>query len=214
MLIPLILSTTAALAGTGPIIDDTPYRELPEIAFPFVEHNQSPRLGLASPTRLYPAPGEEGHYTAVRFDAGAVEWDVRWIEFYAPNSTDFGVTCTTDLDREVKLFVTSGTNPPANPTILSSQTVPARATRTGSVNQIHVDLDTPVEVAPGESLWVAIEMPGSYRTGLGCLSLGALDDDENDYWSNATGAPYSWQILEDFAIFHAALVSIGGYEVY
>lgn len=175
-------------------------------------HNVDPdEIGITN--RVSPFEGEEGHFTAVRFTPSR-GFGVQKVSYVAPVSDQFGVNCTVSDDRLVELYVTTDLVPPKDELPVVSVLVPGIANAPGGDATFDVFLSDTVWVSEGETLFVAIEMPGAYPD-VGCLRTAKASADaiEDEYWSFATEAPYSWVGFDDISglAIWKPLVSISGY---
>ncbi|MCE9573130.1 MAG: hypothetical protein K8W52_08230 [Deltaproteobacteria bacterium] len=111
-------------------------------------------------------------------------------------------TCGTNIAHAVSVFAaTSATTPPPTPD--SPQRIPVEASATDQRTRVvTVALPTPITLTAGQDLYVAVEMdanPG--KTVAICLDgcLIPADDDRN-FWSEQTAAPFTWDSLYSFGI--------------
>lgn len=164
--------------------------------------------------RVYPLSGEEGQFTGVRFTPSGT-FGVQSVDFTAPNSSAFGVTCTVSDDRVVNLYVITGDAPDNNALPDVSVVVPGQPGNPDAAVLFSVLLDKPLWIQSGESVFVAIEHPGAYPS-VGCLTTAAVgpDDKEEEFWSFATSAPNDWTGYEDIGIYEKPLVSVSGIRVF
>jgi hypothetical protein len=174
--------------------------------------------GCLSTNTVYPLSGEEGHLAAGRLTPPAWPFIVESVRYNLSTRTS-SVSCDAGLEHRVDLFVEAGTTPSASPTVAASYTVPASETEDGS-HELELVLDTPIELAEGEHLYVGIEMTGEYPDGVLCLDTCTDDTtSEANWWSNAAETPYdwaelsSWGISGDYRIVAAGLVPEGSVEV-
>lgn len=177
-------------------------------------HNVDPDdIGITN--RVSPFEGEEGHFTAVRFTPSR-GFGVQKVSYVAPVSDLFGVNCTVSDDRLVELYVTTELTPPKDELPVASVLVPGIANAPSGDATFDVLLPDTIWVSEGETLFVAIEMPGQYPD-VGCLRTAKAGADaiEDEYWSFATEAPFDWVGFDDLSGLDIwkPLVSISGYIV-
>lgn len=136
-----------------------------------------------------------GHYAATRLTPPSTPYTVTSI--YYTLAHDPG-TCDADQAHQVLVFTGTGTMPPATPAgVTLAIAPPATPTTAGDARLVERRLDTPLVVAAGESLYVAVQMVrGTTPLCLyECLDPGTAD---RNWWSAGTTAPFPWRTLASY----------------
>ena len=149
---------------------------------------------------VMPLPGEEGQLAAARLTPPFWPYDVDKVVYQLLHGEADGVQCNASYPHRVELFTAAGPNPPAEPedvlvVVTEEEEVP------GTERLVIMDFDPPLTIEDGEDLFVAVELTGNYPD-VGCFSMctdGSTHGDRN-WWSNATGAPYSWAELASYGV--------------
>lgn len=211
--------STVALARETTVLDQLRYSMYRLAAIPrgipMKSHLDNVDLEEASVfNRIHPYAGEEGQFTGVRFTPQR-DMAVQEIDFTAPNNTKFGVNCTVSDDRIVNLYIIDGATPDNNALPDVSVMVPGQPGVVDDQVIFTAILEKALWVKKGESIFVAIEHPGTYPN-VGCLTTAALGPDleEKEFWSYATDVPMDWTGYEDIGIYESPLVSVSGYVVF
>ncbi len=78
-----------------------------------------------------------------------------------------------------------------------------------NVRVVTATLLTPITLTAGEHLFVAVELPVAETS---CMAVcdGAPSNDDHDWWSNATDAPYNWATLGSFGLHVLARIGANG----
>jgi len=151
-------------------------------------------------TAVFPAPGEEGMYYAVRLTPPAYPFVVTAIEYEIDANPGAGVNCLASLAHSVQVFTATTVAPPTTPTVLEEIDVPADPSIV-SDRAVHADLTTPITLDTGEDLFVSLKMTGLTPDILCVKTCVDPDPDfDRNYWSNATMAPFSWARLHTFGL--------------
>ncbi|MDA8117913.1 MAG: hypothetical protein M0000_11165, partial [Actinomycetota bacterium] len=165
-------------------------------------------------TLLTPDPGEESHLCAGRLTPSAYPFEVRTIRYHLGHGASQSVECNAGLEHKVELYVSSGVKPPASPTSPLTLTVPAMDPKsiTSEGREVSLDLASPLTLATGEHLFIAIRFAGTHPNVL-CVGVNEEDPYQSDrnYWSNAAAAPYPWVQLDSFGLKGSIMVSALGY---
>lgn len=160
---------------------------------PHTEHNfDDQACGAAGTIQIVvPYPEEDGHWSAGRVTPTVPMW-VTSVEYHLNHTTqDVDASCG-QVAHSYEVFLGAANLPPdATPTPITSGYV--SVAELGPVNShIEIELDEPVWLDTGDSLFVSVEMlwdgdvqvcrftcPSTFEPGLG-------------YWSYAVDTPYSW----------------------
>ncbi len=162
-----------------------------------------------------PYPTENGHYYATRIVPAAEPFHVTEVMYYLFNqTTGQGWGCDATLAHDVVLFKGDLTSaPPATPVELQRTTI--SQSMTGAIGALVVDVDPPIVLHSGETLWVAVEMLSGPTMGspgtCPVLCPGYAAEAATDvFWSTGTAAPYPWQPMSSFGQTSAAPVVMTG----
>lgn len=151
----------------------------------------------AEPFYLQPAPGEYGHYAAVRFTPPHYPFMLQYVTYELGDES--AVKCNASLAHEVLIWVGNDQFPDAEPELLEVLNVPAKSRPKEQLSTITVPLPDYLRVEQGEHLFVAVRMAGTTSGSLCLLQCSSMAiTPEANFWSNATAEPFSWQDLEDF----------------
>ena len=152
---------------------------------------------------LYGDPGEDGHLAAARFTPPEYPFLVDSLVYYLDHADYDDINCNSGLAHSVELYVGTDLAPAAEPVVLESFDIEENGDPElidGEYRAIDLTLETAVELAEGEHIFVAVKMALSDPDGL-CLYMctaGTLPD--RDYWSGAAAPPYAWETLESMEI--------------
>ncbi|MFN7143625.1 MAG: hypothetical protein ACK4YP_07620 [Myxococcota bacterium] len=166
---------------------------------------------------LFPLPGEEGHWTAIRFEAQEHDLGVSSIEatfVRQPPYPGSDVNCVVDIPHDVVVFTGTGATPPADPDVLYRATLAPIYGHPGGRARTRITLPEAIFVPQGSSFYVAFELPGTYPD-VACLMLAQDQEDapvsrETEFWSFATTAPFAWYGFDPIGIPDKPVVSISG----
>ena len=189
------------MADAGPVETDAGPPEMVMVSNVSVPCEPALNRGTTSPL----LPDETGQLVGTRLTPAAYPFTVTEIAYIV--GADTIAECNGGLAHRVEMIRSSGGDVPSNNPMADGVLidVPADSTATApSAREMTIELDTPIVLASGESLIVAIQLPGDgadppatslcIRT---CAEPGSLAG--VDYWSNATEAPYSWaDLVVDF----------------
>ncbi len=172
---------------------------------------------LGSLWLLNPLPGEEGHWTSVRFDAQQHDLGVQTIDatfVRQPSYPGVDVNCVVDIPHDYVVFTSASPTPPADPDVLYRGTIAPVYGHPGGRVPAHIVLPEEVYVPQGEYFFVAFELPGTYPD-VACLMMSQNTDDapdtqESEFWSFATTAPFAWTGFDALGIADKPVVSVSG----
>ncbi|MEZ4442680.1 MAG: hypothetical protein R3B72_26535 [Polyangiaceae bacterium] len=157
----------------------------------------------AMPGQIGPASAEIGHWYAVRLTPPSYPYTVNEIVYELGGSN----TCDTTAAHDVAVWVEGGAAPadtPANMQVLSTPATMANE----QVRVVTHALPSPVTLASGEHLFVAVELAAQPLCVMVCY--GATESDR-DYWSNSVMPPYPWSTLGSSNLdVHARVGANGG----
>lgn len=146
-------------------------------------------------------PDEVGHLAATVLTPPTYPFEVAQVAYDLDGSTRPDV-CDSMLAHRVELYVIEGTVPPADPAdAVSILTIDVDADEAAVLTRtVTLDLETPIVLAEGQSLVVAVEMPGNDDLSkslcvVACFDTGGVAG--LDWWSNATESPYAWADMVD-----------------
>ena len=149
---------------------------------------------------VMPLAGEEGQLAAARLTPTSWPYDVEKVVYQLLHGETEGVECNAGRSHRVEIFAAVGPTPPTSP-VDALVAVTEEAEVQDTERLVVVDLEPPLTLEQGEDLFVAVELTGIYPD-VGCLSMcvdGPTHDDRN-WWSNATGEPYSWAELSGYGV--------------
>lgn len=139
-----------------------------------------------------PGSGEAGYWSAAKLDTGAANIDRVVILM-----DDEPSICDNTGSHTVSVWAGTGSTPDASP---------PGSTISGTVSNGQIEVSVDVDVAAGESLFVAIQHNGDPNSSVSCIQACATGDGSTSYWSGAASAPFSWQsysaisVSSDFAV--------------
>jgi|GEM_PF-3360844 len=163
------------------------------------------------PRTVHPLEGEEGHWLATRLSAPRAPFVVTDLRYILAGQPQLG--CNGRLQHRVRVFRSSDRRPARAPEYLGEYSVTPRGPGSlGAAFAENIELDPPVILEGGESLFVAIEMPRTGEDSYLCVTAcDGASPTERYYWSFATDAPFQWQAFEDFDFASRPLVTAEGY---
>jgi len=141
-----------------------------------------------------PNMGNEGHLAAVRLTPESYPYEVSGVAYVLAH----GNKCSAKVAHRVELYVDTNAQPSNMPTIVEQIDVPALASGMGSFRLVEQPLAAPITLSQGESLFVAVELAGTPAEHACIMNCAGTGDDDRNYWSNATAAPYNWATLASF----------------
>jgi hypothetical protein len=160
----------------------------------------------------WPLVFEYGQWYATRLTPPSYPFVVAQVDYEILHGMLGGQDCHADYAHRVQIYKSTtldGGAPPVTPTVLADVAVSAGA----AANHVSVvTLPSPVTLAAGEDLFVAVEMVGTVVDGGAdggpahsiCLSICGGQSNApltRDWWSNATSPPYgNWRSLPSYGI--------------
>ncbi len=184
-----------------------------DVVFMTLANTSIPCAGTAGST--WPIlPAEAGHVAATRLDPGGpfVVTTVR----YRTAGPLGNPQCAGGLAHTVDIFVGSGTQPPAQPSATMVQSVNQPQQANVQTSRVYtVELNPPVTLAPGESIFIGVHMAASSGYSL-CLEHCDEGSAQTgvDFWSNSAteGAGYPWDdMVADFGFPNNFMMEADGY---
>ncbi len=152
---------------------------------------------------LYGDPGEDGHLAAARFTPPEYPFLVDSLVYYLDHADYDDINCNSGLAHSVELYVGTDLAPAAEPVVVESFDIEENndvELIDGEYREIDLTLETPLELAEGEHIFVAVKMSLSDPDGLCLYMCTAATLPDRDYWSNAAEAPYDWTTLDSMEI--------------
>ena len=143
-----------------------------------------------------PNMGNEGHLAAVRLTPPSYPFEVTGVAYVIAHAD--GGKCNGKVAHRLELYVETAAAPSNMPTIAAQIDVPASSAEPGNFRLIEQQLAAPITLNQGESLFVAVELAGTPAEHICIMNCEGTGDDDRNYWSNATAAPYNWATLASF----------------
>ena len=141
-------------------------------------------------------PENGGHRAAVRLTPPATPFtvvSVRWV------LAGGGDQCANGLAHRTEVWVEPAVAPAASPDVLAFVETEASAGEPGP-RVFELTLADPIVLNDGDSLYVSVEMVVADAELICFAACGDEFEEDRNYWSNATAAPYDWAALATFGV--------------
>ncbi len=142
-------------------------------------------------------PTEQGLRAAGRLTPSVGPFRVDQLRIQAVGKEDLGVGCDATTPFKVELYRGTTELPAETPEIVQTLDVAITQTDGDPLHGFRLDLATPIVLAAGESLFVAVQMNRVGDKSV-CVSMCKSPSTAGtDFWSMATEPPYQWAHLGD-----------------
>jgi hypothetical protein len=168
------------------------------------------RTPSCSPHTIFALPAEEGQYAASRLTPPSYPFRVDAVRIQL---AALEASCKGSGAHHVLVFRGTDAAPAASPVLDATLSVPAGDPPPLGSRVERLPLDTPITLAAGEHLFVAIEMVGQSPAELCVLACGEDGADDRNYWSNAVAAPFPWATMASFNLDETFLIEAIGRPV-
>jgi hypothetical protein len=142
---------------------------------------------------VFPLPENAGHRAAARLTPPSTPFTVQSIRW----ALDGGAECSNGLAHTTEVWVESETAPSSSPTIAAFVETEASTSQDGP-RRFELVLDEPLVLEAGDNLYISVEMAVVDTLHSCFLSCADAFEEDRNYWSNATDAPYAWTTLASF----------------
>ncbi len=158
----------------------------------------------SDPRQITPWDTEIGDLATARLIPYSWPFHVEVVQYVLIEDPNANTPCRAGLGHEVLLFVSDGDHPGYPPVLVETIHVPSAVVAPLTPRMVTIELDESIELAEGESLFVAVQMAGDPDGDRMCI-MACGDDFESDLdtWSvdgRDPGQDYDWVLLEDFGV--------------
>ncbi|MBI5512039.1 MAG: hypothetical protein HY903_25045 [Deltaproteobacteria bacterium] len=165
------------------------------------------------PKSIAPDPGEEGYLAAARLTPPYYPFTVTRISYrLVHGSSAGGAACDALAAHRVEVSSSTAIVPAASPSpVVLTEPQGSASDVIDVVRDVDRDLPAPLTLTPGEHLFVAVALTGTYPNVM-CIGINSDDpfDADRNYWSRAAAAPYDWTSLSTFNLDGSLLLSARG----